>query len=72
MGPRSFVECGEGERGDEERALSVHAGFTANGLPASFQLIGRPFAEGRLLRVAAAFDREVGFSARRPPPVDRA
>ena len=30
-------------------ALSVPAGFTGNGLPTAFQLIGRPFAEARLL-----------------------
>ena len=31
-------------------ALSVPCGFTDNGLPTSFQLVGRPFAEATLLR----------------------
>lgn len=47
-------------------ALSVHAGFTANGLPASFQLIGRPFAEGVLLRVAAAYQAVTDWHERVP------
>jgi aspartyl-tRNA(Asn)/glutamyl-tRNA(Gln) amidotransferase subunit A len=38
-------------------ALAVPCGFTVNGLPTSFQLVGRPFAEGRLLRVASAYER---------------
>ena len=35
-------------------ALSVPAGCTANGLPASVQLVGRPFDEATLLRAADA------------------
>lgn len=35
-------------------ALSVPAGRTANGLPASVQLVGRPFDEATLLRAAEA------------------
>jgi aspartyl-tRNA(Asn)/glutamyl-tRNA(Gln) amidotransferase subunit A len=42
-------------------AIAVPAGRTANGLPASAQLAARPFAEGLLLRVAAAHER--GFQA---------
>lgn len=38
-------------------AVSVPAGFTANGLPSAFQLVGRPFDEGLLLRVADAYQR---------------
>ncbi len=38
-------------------AVAVPAGRTRNGLPASVQLAARPFAEGLLLRVAAAHER---------------
>jgi aspartyl-tRNA(Asn)/glutamyl-tRNA(Gln) amidotransferase subunit A len=48
-------------------ALSVPAGFTANGLPASFQLVGRPFAEALLLRVAAAYQARTDWHERVPP-----
>ncbi len=48
-------------------ALAVPAGFTDNGLPASFQLVGRPFAEARLLRVAAAYQAVTDWHERAPP-----
>lgn len=47
--------------------LSVPAGFTRNGLPVGFQLVGRPFAEATLFRLAAAYERETGWPDRRPP-----
>lgn len=47
-------------------ALSVPAGFTANGLPASFQLVARPFAEAQLLRVAAAYQGVTDWHVREP------
>lgn len=47
-------------------ALAVPAGFTANGLPASFQLVGRPFAEASLYRAAAAYEAETRFSEKAP------
>ncbi|MCC5860976.1 MAG: amidase [Gammaproteobacteria bacterium] len=43
-------------------ALSVPAGFTRNGLPAGFQLIGRPFAEATLLRTGAAYETVTDWS----------
>jgi len=46
--------------------VSVPAGFTGNGLPAAFQLVGRPFDEARLLRVARAYERETGWSSQAP------
>ncbi len=42
------------------------AGFTENGLPAAFQLIGRPFDEARLLRAARAYERETEWSSMAP------
>ena len=51
-------------------ALSVPAGFTANGLPVGFQLVGRPFAEAMLLRMAAAYERETSWPAHKPPLTD--
>jgi len=47
-------------------ALSVPCGFTDNGLPASFQLVGRPFAEAMLLRVAAAYEQLTDWTRRAP------
>jgi aspartyl-tRNA(Asn)/glutamyl-tRNA(Gln) amidotransferase subunit A len=38
--------------------LTVPAGFSRNGLPVAFQLVGRPFQEKMLFRVAEAFERE--------------
>jgi aspartyl-tRNA(Asn)/glutamyl-tRNA(Gln) amidotransferase subunit A len=47
-------------------ALSVPAGFTANGCPASLQLIGKPFAEATLYRAGAALEAVTDFAARAP------
>jgi aspartyl-tRNA(Asn)/glutamyl-tRNA(Gln) amidotransferase subunit A len=38
-------------------ALSVPGALAANGMPTGVQLVGRPFSEGLLLRVAAAHER---------------
>jgi aspartyl-tRNA(Asn)/glutamyl-tRNA(Gln) amidotransferase subunit A len=48
-------------------AISVPAGFTANGLPSAFQLIARPFAEDTLLAAAAAYEAETACTAAAPP-----
>ena len=47
-------------------ALSVPAGFSANGLPCGFQLIGRPFAEARLYQLGHAYESATGFTAQVP------
>ena len=47
-------------------ALAMLAGFTGNGLPASFQLVGRPFAEAALYRAAAAYEADAGFADKAP------
>lgn len=46
--------------------LSVPAGFSRSGLPVGFQLVGRPFAEAMLLRLAAAYERETRWPDRKP------
>ena len=48
-------------------AMSVPVGRTGNGLPTAMQLIGRPFDEALLLRVAAAYERETGCTREAPP-----
>jgi aspartyl-tRNA(Asn)/glutamyl-tRNA(Gln) amidotransferase subunit A len=47
-------------------SLAVPAGFSENGLPASFQLVGRPFAEALLYRAAAAYEAETRFFENTP------
>ena len=46
-------------------ALSIPAGFTADGLPVAIELLGRPFADVRLVSMAYAFEQ---LGARRKPP----
>jgi len=46
--------------------LSVPMGFTANGLPSSFQLVGRPFDEATLYRAARAYERDTGCTGHAP------
>jgi aspartyl-tRNA(Asn)/glutamyl-tRNA(Gln) amidotransferase subunit A len=47
-------------------AMSVPAGFTWNGLPASMQLVARPFAEMMLFRVAGAYQSASDWHERVP------
>ncbi|GAA3208031.1 amidase [Nonomuraea helvata] len=48
-------------------AASVPAGFTPDGLPVGVQIVGRPFEDARVLRVARAFEQATGYGLRRPP-----
>ncbi|MBI3770250.1 MAG: amidase [Deltaproteobacteria bacterium] len=47
-------------------AVAVPAGATPEGLPIGVQVVGRPFAEGEVLAVAAVIERALG-GYRRPP-----
>ena len=59
-------------------AASVPCGFDGNGCPVGLQIVGRPFAEGRVLRVADAYQRDTdwhrlvptGLSSRRAGDTD--
>ncbi|MFM9943266.1 MAG: amidase [Hyphomicrobiaceae bacterium] len=46
--------------------LSVPGGFSKTGMPVGFQLVGRPFAEAMLFRMAAAYERETGWPDAKP------
>ena len=50
-------------------AIAMPAGFTDDGLPLSLQLIGRPFEETMVYRVAAAYEDATGWTQRVPPGV---
>jgi len=47
-------------------ALAVPCGFTANGLPAGFQLMGRPFSEAQLFQLGHAYQGETDWHTRVP------
>jgi aspartyl-tRNA(Asn)/glutamyl-tRNA(Gln) amidotransferase subunit A len=48
-------------------ALSIPCGFTRDGLPVGLQLVGRPFDEATLFRVAAAYEAATDWLSRKPP-----
>jgi aspartyl-tRNA(Asn)/glutamyl-tRNA(Gln) amidotransferase subunit A len=47
--------------------LSLPCGFTKSNLPIGLQILGKPFDEARLLRIARAFEREHDFTRRFAP-----
>jgi len=47
-------------------AVSMPCGFDTRGLPIGLQLIGRPFAEAAILKLADAYQRETDWHLRRP------
>jgi len=47
-------------------AVSVPCGFTASELPVAYQLLGRPFAEARLLRIAHTYQQGTDWHRRVP------
>lgn len=50
-------------------AVSAPCGLDPNGCPIGLQIAGRPFAEGRVLKVADAYQRDTDFHRRLPPMV---
>ena len=48
-------------------ALSVPCGFAGNGLPVSYQVVGRPLDEGTLFAVAHAYQAVTDWHRRSPP-----
>lgn len=46
-------------------AMSLPAGFSANGLPIGLQLIGKPFAEETILQAAHAFEQATEWHTRK-------
>src|SRR5581483_1691955 len=46
--------------------VAIPCGFS-DGLPVSLQILGKPFDEGAILRIADAYERSTDWSSRRPP-----
>ena len=49
-------------------AISVCNGFGTTGLPLSMQIVGRPYDEAAILRVAHAYQGATSWHRRQPPP----
>lgn len=47
--------------------ISVPCGFGEHGMPAGLSLIGRPFEEASLCRIAHAYEQAAGWHNQRPP-----
>ncbi len=47
-------------------AISVCSGFGEGGLPVAIQLVGKPFQEATVLRIADAFEKATEFRNKRP------
>jgi aspartyl-tRNA(Asn)/glutamyl-tRNA(Gln) amidotransferase subunit A len=49
-------------------ACVVPSGFSTDGLPVSIQIVGRPFDDATVLRIARAYERATLWHTRRPDP----
>jgi len=50
-------------------AISLPCGLTRAGLPVGLQILGKPFAEEDVLRVAWAYEQNTDHHTRKPPPL---
>ena len=50
-------------------AGNVPCGFSRDGLPVSIQIVGRPFDDATVLRIARAYERATDWHRRRPDPM---
>lgn len=48
-------------------SVSIPCGLDSNGIPIGLMIQGRPFGEGRILRIADAYQRLTDWHTRRPP-----
>ena len=48
-------------------AVAIPCGFTKDGLPLSLQIVGHPFEEATVYRVAHAYESATSWTARHPP-----
>ncbi len=48
-------------------ALSIPCGFTSDNLPIALQIVGRPMADGLVMRVGHAYQQATDWHTRRPP-----
>ena len=53
-------------------AVSVPCGFTSEGMPVGLQLVGLPFRDSEILRVAAAYEEATGWRDCHPDVMDEA
>ena len=44
------------------------SGFSQDGLPTSLQIVGRPFDDATVLRIARSYERATPWHTRRPDP----
>jgi len=48
-------------------SIAVPCGFSNDGLPLSFQIIGQPFAEAQILQAAQAYQNDTDWHTKSPP-----
>lgn len=49
--------------------ISIPCGFNRDGLPIGLQIIGKPFDEGTILRIANSYEKDTEWHKQRPPLV---